>query len=305
MKERLLKLAGCFKSDIILIDEPMSRHTTFKIGGPADLMVLPRNIDEITQVISLCHSMELPYFVMGNGSNLLVRDGGIRGVVLKISDNFSSVKINGCNIKVECGAKLTGLAKKCSRMGLQGLEKISGIPGTVGGALAMNAGAYGGEISQVVKNVTCLNLEGKKIIICADDMDFGYRYSILKQNGYIAVETEIQLSKCDPVILNNEISELTRRRREKQPLNLPSAGSAFKRPKGYYAGKLIEDSGLKGFSVGAAAVSTKHAGFVVNNGGASASEVEELLMKIKDIINKKYSVLMENEVKIIGERLHK
>ena len=273
----------------VKVDEPMSIHTTFRIGGTADYFVMPSSISELQSVLHLLKKSDIEYYVIGNGSNLLVGDGGFRGVIIQLSDTFDDVEyIDDVTVKVMSGMKLSRLGNQLADKGLAGFEFATGIPGTIGGAVRMNAGAYGGEI--------------KDIIVSADILGFdGYRTSCIMKNGYIVLSATLKLQKGDTATIKENIRELSVKRRTKQPLEYPSAGSTFKRPEGYFAAKLIEDTGLKGLSVGDAQVSEKHAGFVVNKGSATAKDVCELTDKIKEEVKDKFGVELELEVIKIGE----
>ena len=279
----------------------MKKHTSFRIGGPADIMVLPTDPQEIRYVIQLCKELSIPFYVMGNGSNLLVRDKGIRGLVMKIASNFSDIKIEGTKVTAQAGVLLSVLSKKTAQHSLKGLEFASGIPGTLGGAVAMNAGAYGGEMKDVVTSVWAMDYSGNDRRLDYDDLKFGYRTSAIQQDKLIVIEVDMQLEEGDKQESMELIAELTRRRREKQPLSYPSAGSTFKRPVGYYAGKLIQDAGLKGLRVGDAQVSDLHAGFIINLGNATAKDVLELIQIVKEKVKSEFNVDMQPEIKIIGE----
>ena len=285
----------------VLLNEPMKNHTSFKIGGPADIIVLPTDVHEIRYVIKICGELRVPFYVMGNGSNLLVRDGGIRGVVIKLAGNFSNIDIKGVNVTAEAGILLSTLAKKTVQNSLKGLEFASGIPGTLGGAVAMNAGAYGGEMKDVVKAVWAIDFSGKDWYLQYEDLKFGYRTSFIQENKLIVLRVHMELEEGNMEESTALIAELTRRRREKQPLIYPSAGSAFKRPVGYYAGKLIQDAGLKGLRVGDAQISDLHAGFIINLGNATAKDVIQLIEIVKERIKSEFNVDMCPEIKIIGE----
>lgn len=295
------RLIDKIPNERVLVNESMKKHTSFRIGGPADIMVLPINPQEIKYIIQLCRELSIAFYVMGNGSNLLVRDKGIRGVVIKIADNFSDIKIDGTKVTAQAGVLLSVLSKKVVRNSLKGLEFASGIPGTLGGAVAMNAGAYGGEMKDVVRLVWAIDHLGNDRYLEYDDLKFGYRTSVIQQEKLIVIEVDMQLEKGDMQESMELIAELTRRRREKQPLSYPSAGSTFKRPVGYYAGKLIQDAGLKGLRVGDAQISDLHAGFIINLGNATAKDVIELIETVKAKIKSEFNVEMQPEVKIIGE----
>lgn len=283
----------------IIKNEPMNKHTSFKIGGAADEFCSAKSEEEIIWLINYAASKNIPYFVMGNGSNILVSDKGIRGLVINLSGAFSDYEIIGDIIRAKSGALLSTLAKAAQNSGLSGMEFASGIPGTLGGAVYMNAGAYGGQMSDIVKSVTYL--EGGKIKKAEAEFGFGYRKSKFSDIGAIILEAELQLENGNVDEIKAKTEDLKRRRTEKQPLNFPSAGSVFKRPDGYFAGKLIEDAGLKGFKIGGAAVSEKHAGFIINQGGATANDVMALIKHIKRVVKEKFGVELETEVKEVGE----
>ncbi|SHH20150.1 UDP-N-acetylmuramate dehydrogenase [Caloranaerobacter azorensis DSM 13643] len=285
-----------------LIDEPMKNHTSFKIGGPADILFIPRNIEQISKVLTLCKELDIDYFIMGNGSNLLVSDKGIRGVVIKISENLSDVRVEGNKIIAQSGILLSKLSRIALKHSLTGLEFASGIPGSLGGAITMNAGAYGGEMKDIVTLVRCIGGNGEIIEFTNEQMEFGYRSSIIDERELIVIEVEMELKKGNYEDIKSYMDELTQKRITKQPLNLPSAGSTFKRPKGYYAGKLIEDAGLKGLRFGDAQVSEKHSGFIVNLGNATCNDVLNLIKVIQKTVRDKFGVELKTEVKIIGEK---
>ncbi|KPU26957.1 UDP-N-acetylenolpyruvoylglucosamine reductase [Caloranaerobacter sp. TR13] len=290
-----------FSESEILIDEPMKNHTSFKIGGPADILFIPKEIEQISQAVTLCKELDVDYFIMGNGSNLLVSDKGIRGVVIKISENLSNVKVKGNKIIAQSGILLSKLSKIALKYSLTGLEFASGIPGSLGGAITMNAGAYGGEMKDVVTLVRCIDEKGEIIEFTNEQMKFGYRSSIIDERELIVVEVEMELKNGNYEDIKKYMDELTQKRTSKQPLNLPSAGSTFKRPEGHYAGKLIEDAGLRGLRFGDAQVSEKHCGFVVNLGNATCNDVLTLIKVIQKTVRDKFGVELKTEVKIIGE----
>ena len=285
----------------VLFDEPMKKHTTFRIGGPADVFVMPRTREEVSKALEICRQEQLPYFILGNGSNLLVGDGGYRGVVIQIYKNMSAVKTEGTTITAQAGALLSAVAAAAKNASLTGFEFAGGIPGTMGGAVVMNAGAYGGEMKDVLTEITVMDEEGEIVTLPADKLELGYRTSIIKTAGYIVLEAKLQLKEGNPEVIRETMKDLTIRRTTKQPLEYPSAGSTFKRPEGYFAGKLIMDSGLAGYQVGGAQVSEKHCGFVINAGGATARDVRTLMDNVRDIVYKKYGVTLEPEVKFLGD----
>lgn len=287
--------------DRVFTEEAMSQHTTFKIGGPADYFLMPDKGEDVGRVIKICKEKEIPYFILGNGSNLLVGDGGYRGAVIQIYRNMSSVIVEGNEITAQAGALLSAVAAAAKNASLTGFEFAGGIPGTIGGAVVMNAGAYGGEMKDVLTEVTVMNAEGDIFTLPTEELELGYRTSIIKTAGYIVLEAKIRLKEGDPEVIRETMKDLTIRRTTKQPLEYPSAGSTFKRPEGYFAGKLIMDSGLAGYQVGGAQVSEKHCGFVINAGGATARDVRTLMDNVRDIVYKKYGVTLEPEVKFLGE----
>ena len=286
----------------ILYNELMKNHTSFKIGGPADKVIMPETEEELIEAVRNCREEKVNCYVMGNGSNILVRDGGVKGTVIKIEKNLSDISIKGNRITVQSGALLTRLSKEALKYSLKGLEFASGIPGTVGGAIAMNAGAYGGEMKDVVYKVKALDKKGEVIEYFGEEMNFGYRSSRVQDERLIVLEVEIELEKGNYDEIKEKMNDFTIRRKTKQPLEYPSAGSTFKRPEGYYAGKLIQDSGLKGLRHGGAQVSEKHSGFVINIENASSNDVENLIRVIQKTVKDKYNVFLEPELKVIGEK---
>lgn len=285
----------------IKLDEPMKKHISFRVGGPADILVKPRSEEQIKNIIDFAKKENIPYIVKGNGSNLLVRDGGIRGIVIEITDNFNSYEIEDKIIKVQSGALLSIIGRAALKQNLKGFEFAAGIPGTIGGALAMNAGAYGGEMKDIVKSVRLMDTDGNIFNFSNEDMKFGYRKSILSKSDYIVLGAEIELEKGDYEEIKEMMKDFSNRRITKQPLNLPSAGSTFKRPEGYFAAKLIDDSGLRGLTLRNAQVSDKHCGFVVNLGDARARDILDLMYVVKSTVKNKFGVTLEEEVKILGE----
>ena len=282
-------------------DEPMSRHTTFRIGGSADYFVKPGNADEVAAVIAVCREYNIPYFILGNGSNLLVSDDGYRGMIINIMDNMDSVTVDGRIITAQAGAMLVRVSVMARDNALTGLEFASGIPGTIGGAVYMNAGAYGGEMKNVVKTVRAIDEYGRIYELDSEKMDFSYRHSIVEERKLIVLEVTLELEHGSREAIDDRMKELAEARRSKQPLEYPSAGSTFKRPEGYFAGKLIMDAGLRGYSVGGAQVAEKHCGFVINKGGATASDVVELIRDVQHDVDDKFGVTLEPEVKMLGE----
>lgn len=294
---RLINITG---KDNVRINEPMKNHTTFKIGGPAQYYVTPESVTQIQEVVSLCRDMNIPLHVIGNGSNILVGDDGVDGVVLALFNTFSDYEIKDNMITAQAGMSLIKLAVIALREGLTGLEFASGIPGSVGGAVYMNAGAYDGQMKDVVTSVTVLDEAGDIRILGRDELDMGYRTSTVAKHNMIVLQVIIELKAGDKEQIKDRMNQLSELRKQKQPLEYPSAGSTFKRPEGFFAGKLIADAGLKGYSIGGAAVSEKHAGFVVNMGGATAKDVVELTDYIKKRIIEQFGVTLELEIKKIG-----
>lgn len=295
------KLNNVIAKDSILIDEPMSRHTTFRVGGPADFFVAPKAKEEVRDVIRICKEAGMPYYIIGNGSNLLVSDAGYRGVIVQIYKEMNEVKVEGDLVKAQAGALLSGIAAKALGAELSGFEFASGIPGTIGGACVMNAGAYGGEMKDVLESVTVLTGEGKIIELGRNELELGYRTSVIAKKGYIVLGAVLKLERGDGEKIKTYMDELKEKRVTKQPLEYPSAGSTFKRPEGYFAGKLIEDAGLRGFQVGGAQVSEKHCGFVINRDHATAADIMELMRQVQIRVKENSGVDLEPEVKRLGD----
>lgn len=295
------KLNNVIAKDSILIDEPMSRHTTFRVGGPADFFVTPKAKEEVRDVIRICKEAGMPYYIIGNGSNLLVSDAGYRGVIVQIYKEMNEVKVEGDLVKAQAGALLSGIAAKALGAELSGFEFASGIPGTIGGACVMNAGAYGGEMKDVLGFVTVLTGEGKIIELGRNELELGYRTSVIAKKGYIVLGAVLKLERGDGEKIKTYMDELKEKRVTKQPLEYPSAGSTFKRPEGYFAGKLIEDAGLRGFQVGGAQVSEKHCGFVINRDHATAADIMELMRQVQIRVKENSGVDLEPEVKRLGD----
>ena len=285
----------------VLCNEAMSRHTTFRIGGPADCLVQPENAEELREILRICREEDVPYFILGNGSNLLVSDSGYRGLIIQLFRNMSGIEICGDIITAQTGSLLTQIASAAAGAELTGFEFASGIPGTLGGACVMNAGAYGGEMKDVLVSVTAMDREGRICTIERDDLDLGYRHSVLMDSGYIVLSAKMKLRHGEPEQIKMLMDDLRQRRTSKQPLDLPSAGSTFKRPTGYFAGKLIQDAGLRGYSVGGAQVSEKHCGFVVNTGEATASDVFRLIRHVQDEVKHEFGVDLQPEVRFLGK----
>ncbi len=280
-------------------NEPMSRHTAFRIGGPAELMALPKSLNEVQAVLKAARGSGIQPFFLGNGSNLLVADGGYPGLVVKLTGDFDQIREVSCGLEAGSAVLLPRLAKRALELSLTGLEFSSGIPGSVGGAITMNAGAYGGEMTQVLEEVTFLDEAGEVCTLPASECGFGYRKSIFSSRKCLILGARFRLDRGDPYAIQARMDELTAKRREKQPIDLPSAGSTFKRPPGYFAAALIDQCGLKGLAVGGAQVSEKHAGFVVNRGGATCADVLELVRQVKEQVLQQTGVELEMEVRVL------
>lgn len=286
--------------DALRVDEPMARHTTFRVGGPADWIVEPGSVDEICRIRALCREKGVSCFVLGKGSNVLVADEGLRGVVMKIGSRFARIGVEGCRIIAQAGASLAAVAEKASDHALAGFEFARGIPGTIGGAAIMNAGAYGDEFKDVAIGVRCLDSDGCVIDVSACDAAWGYRRSMMGDRGYLVLEATIELRAGDVEEIRGRMADLAQRRSDKQPLELPSAGSTFKRPEGYFSGKLIDDAGMRGYRVGDAQVSEKHAGFVVNRGAATARDIRQVIEDVRARVRETSGVELECEVRMWG-----
>lgn len=297
LKNLLCEAVG---NECILEMEPMSNHTTFRIGGPADLFAVPDTMEQAAAIVRICREQNYPFYVIGNGSNLLVSDEGYRGLILQLYRNFSEITVEGEEITVKAGAMLSVIAKKALAHSLTGFEFASGIPGTIGGAAVMNAGAYGGEMKDVLVEVTVLTKENEVKVIPAQELQLSYRHSVIPQNEWIVLGAKLRLKKGEEAQIRARMEELKEQRVTKQPLEYPSAGSTFKRPEGYFAGKLIMDAGLRGYTVGGAQVAEKHCGFVVNRGGATAADVLQLMADVSDKVKEQFGVTLEPEVKMLG-----
>ena len=302
MKQEIItRLEQILTKDRIRQNEPMKNHTTFRVGGPADIFLTP-SAEELPAVLSVCREEQMLVTVIGNGSNLLVGDQGIRGVVICIGFGMRGIRVDGEKIFLEAGVTLAAVAQQAAKAGLTGLEFASGIPGTFGGAVVMNAGAYGGEMKDVIVSVRVISEDGEILTLSKEELDLSYRHSVIPERGYLVIDGELLLTReKDPDQITERMEELKKKRIEKQPLEYPSAGSTFKRPEGYFAGKLIMDAGLRGFSVGGAAVSEKHCGFVINKGNATAADICALMDEVTRIVKEKYAVTLEPEVKKVGE----
>ncbi|MDO5539668.1 MAG: UDP-N-acetylmuramate dehydrogenase [Eubacteriales bacterium] len=295
---KLCEIAG---TENVLIGEPMKKHTTFRIGGPADYFVLPHTKEELAAVISVCKRENVPWFILGNGSNLLVSDDGVRGAVIQLYKNYNDINIEGNCVRAQAGASNSVVAHRALEASLAGYEFAAGIPGTVGGAVVMNAGAYGGEMKDILLEVTVLDENGEFLVLKNEELELGYRTSIISKKGYVVVEAVFGLAAGNEDKIRGRMEELKNQRVSKQPLEYPSAGSTFKRPEGYFAGKLIMDAGLRGFSAGGAQVSEKHCGFVINKGDATAEDVINLIKEVQRIVYEKFDVHLETEVKFLGK----
>lgn len=292
--------AGCTQRPLLLA-EPMTKHTSFHIGGPAELMAQPQSEAELQSLLLKAAEAAVPVTLVGNGSNLLVRDKGIRGLVIKLGSMLRDIKVSGNVLTFGSGVSLAQASKKAAELGLSGMEFAVGIPGSIGGAVYMNAGAYDGEMSKVVKSVRVMDAAGEVSELSAGELDFGYRHSALQGSSKIVTSVTVELAAGDKQAIAEKMADFSNRRITKQPLELPSAGSMFKRPPGYFAGTLIDQTGLKGYTVGGAQVSTKHAGFVVNIGGATAADVLQLISDVQAKVFAAHGVHLEPEVLVLGE----
>ncbi len=292
--------AGCTAKPL-LAQEPMSHHTSFRIGGPADLLAQPQSEQELAALLARATANAVPVTLIGNGSNLLVRDKGIRGLVIKLGNMFSSIAANGSSLTFGSGVSLAMAARRAAELSLSGLEFAVGIPGSIGGAVYMNAGAYDGEMSKVVSSVRVMDADGQVQDLPAAALDFAYRHTALQGSGRIVTAVTVELAPGDRQAIADKMADFSSRRIAKQPLELPSAGSMFKRPPGYFAGTLIDQTGLKGYTVGGAQVSSKHAGFVVNVGGATAADVLQLIADVQAKVLAAHGVQLEPEVLVLGE----
>ncbi len=293
-------LKSILPGDVIFVDELMKKHTNFELGGPADIMVIPENRSHLMLILEKAREFNIPFFIMGNGSNVIVRDGGIRGLVIKL-ERLNGIEVMGDLIIAESGAEIIDVSQLALEHSLSGLEFACGIPGSVGGAVFMNAGAYNGEMSYILDSVLALTLEGELIRLQKDELELGYRTSRVKTQGYIVLEATMRLESAEKTAIRERMEDLTRRREDRQPLEFPSGGSTFKRPEGYFAGKLIEDCGLRGYGIGGAAVSEKHCGFLINKRKASASEMLSLIGYVQARVFEEFGVRLETEVLIVGE----
>ncbi|MGI6036492.1 MAG: UDP-N-acetylmuramate dehydrogenase [Limnochordia bacterium] len=297
------ELENLLPEGCLFFDEPMKKHTSFRIGGQAEILVLPQTNSQIIAVIDYARRQQIPYIIMGNGTNLLVKDGGIRGIVIKLAKNFGRISLKGQEMNAQAGASLNGAAELACRKGLKGLEFAAGIPGTFGGAVSMNAGAYDGEMKDVITSATVLKQDNAIEVWSAEELGFAYRKSRVITEGAVLLEVTLHLEKDDPAKIRERMNHLLSLRKAKQPLQYPSAGSTFKRPPGHYAGALIEKAGLKGFRIGDAQVSPLHAGFIINLGNATARDVIRLIEAIQEAVLTQFGILLEPEVRIVGEEI--
>ena len=300
MSELFDKIFGSFPEMRLMKEELMAKHTTFRIGGPAEVYACP-NQEQLPALLEAAKKENAEVTVIGNGSNLLVGDKGIRGLVIEIGSGMNDIRVEGTKIVAGAGALLSKVANEAAAAGLGGMEFVAGIPGSIGGAVTMNAGAYGGEMKDILESVKVIDPEGMMHILSVEELDLSYRHSCIMEKGGIVVEATIKLEKKPEEEIRAQMADLRNRRVEKQPLEYPSAGSTFKRPEGYFAGKLIMDAGLRGYTVGGAQVSEKHCGFVINKGGATASDVVELIRDVQHDVDDKFGVTLEPEVKMLGE----
>ncbi|MCH3943881.1 MAG: UDP-N-acetylmuramate dehydrogenase [Atopobiaceae bacterium] len=298
LEARLRSIVG---DEGVFLDEPMREHTTFEVGGPADLFVVPERQGQVAPIIEACREAGAPLFVLGRGSDLLVSDAGYRGVVLAVADGLDDLLVEGTDVVCEAGVTLRDAAEAACALGLSGLEFACGIPGSVGGAVFMNAGAYDGQMSDVLKSVKALTPTGEPVEIAGEELEMGYRTSRVRTEGLVVLTATLSLEPGSEEDIRARMDDLTARREAKQPLEYPSAGSTFKRPEGHFAGKLVTDAGLKGFSVGGAMVSEKHAGFVINAGGASAADVLAVIRHVQDEVLRQFGVSLEPEVRMLGD----
>ncbi|WP_066896192.1 UDP-N-acetylmuramate dehydrogenase [Clostridium nigeriense] len=289
-----------YKSENVILNAEMKKYVHFRVGGPADILLIPENKDQVIKSIQICKENNIPYFVVGNGSNLLVKDGGVKGVVIKLNE-VKNINIYGETIEAECGAMLKDVSNAALENSLTGFEFACGIPGTVGGAVFMNAGAYDGEISHVIESAEVIDNNGEIKVLSKNELELGYRSSIVMKKNYIVLSARFNLKSGEVRKIKEIVDDLTCKRESKQPLEYPSAGSTFKRPTGYYAGKLIQDAGLKGYSIGGAAVSEKHSGFVINKNNATAKDILDLIAYIQNEVKNQFGVELHPEVRIIGE----
>lgn len=300
-KERWLSDLRRFVADShVKLDEPLHLHTLTKMGGPADIFVSPTNEDETAYTVKYAFENEVPLLMLGNGSNMVVRDGGVRGIVLNLK-SLNEIRVDGLGVYAQGGANIKEVSKVAASHTLTGFEFACGIPGSVGGAMAMNAGAYGGEIKDIIVQATVLTREGEKFVLSKEELEMDYRKSVITKQGYYVLSAEFNLEKGDQNVIDAKMADLTHQRESKQPLEFPSAGSVFKRPPGNFAGKLIQESGLQGKGFGGAEVSMKHAGFIVNKNNATANDYIQTIEMVKSAVREKFGIDLELEVKIVGD----
>lgn len=293
-------ISGIIPRENILLNEPMSRHITFRVGGEAKALVKIQSVEQLKKLIHYLKEIQEPYYVKGNGSNILVGDKGYNGVIIEIGSEYSTIRVEDDKVYAEAGALMSTIAKEALDNSLEGFEFASGIPGSIGGGVVMNAGAYGGELKDCVEKVTVLSPEGEVLTLSNDELAFGYRTSIFKTRPFIVLDVTIKLTKGDRALIEEKMKSLNEQRRLKQPLEFPSAGSTFKRPEGYFAGKLIMDAGLRGFTIGGASVSDKHCGFVINKYNATAEDVYEVIAEVQERVHDKFGVNLEPEIIFLG-----
>ena len=299
VKQKFCQVLG---KEQVLFEEPMKSHTTFRIGGPAEVFIMPKSVKQVQMAVKICQEEQIPYFILGNGSNLLVSDRGYRGVIIQMDRNMGEIQVEGTEIQAAAGALLSSIAVAARRESLTGFEFAGGIPGTLGGAVVMNAGAYGGEMKDIVETVEVLDMDTFEVKeLKNEELEFSYRNSIIQNKNYIVLAIKLKLQKGNKEEIKAIYEDLREKRNSKQPLNFGSAGSTFKRPEGHFASKLIEDSGLKGYHINDAWVSEKHSGFVVNKGNASCKEILELIDHVKNVVFEKFGVKLEMEVKILKD----
>ena len=299
MNNTIKKLEAVMATENIKENEPMKNHTSFKVGGPADLFLMPQSKAELQKVLAICKESPIPRYFIGNGSNLIVRDGGYRGIIIS-TKALNQVSVVGETVVAEPGISLKDLANAALAAKLTGLEFASGIPGSLGGAVTMNAGAYDGEMKGVITSITVITEDGSLKTIAADQCQFGYRSSILQQHPWLLISVELTLKTGDAAAIAAKMADLNSQRQLKQPLEYPSAGSTFRRPVGYYAGKLVQDAGFRGYAIGGAQVSEKHSGFVINKGGATAADILNLIAAIQAAVKTQFGVDLKTEVIVIG-----
>lgn len=285
----------------ILFHEPMSKYTTFRVGGEAECMLVVQKEEELARLIPYLNQIEQEYFILGNGSNLLVGDKGYQGMIVKFGEEMAQIRVEGTRMTVKAGALMSKAAVTARQHGLTGLEFAAGIPGSMGGGIVMNAGAYEGEMKQIVESVRVMDRDGQILTLDNDTMEFGYRTSIIKNRPFIVIEAVLRLTEGDQELIGAKMEELAQLRKSKQPLEYASAGSTFKRPEGYFAGKLIMDAGMRGYRIGGAQVSDKHCGFIVNTGKATAADIKEVIEEVQERVKERFHVTLEPEVIFLGD----